>query len=450
MDMNIDINLMDIKQLKQEAIRRAQQQREKEEQAHQQMIDKLNTIKINPTDVRKKQTLDQEKQRTIEQTIQQGISVINQIAGQREQFLRDTLKKQHTSIMDQLYPLDTRRRNQDLTTRDEKRWDLLDMADIFIRVETGRYQQGYSIRTIPYYLRDESIHLLLVKVHSYHDWTAFGGKCNEPNKKSLSTRHACASTELYQESRLLFKPLQYHQFASSIKYNLLTYNYYNTNQKKGYQYEFLQFLPITEEFAQYLLATYDSSETKSQLPKAELGEDLKYYTEYGETVGINSLTFEQFTEHIMCSLEYLLRVPPRQCSARQVTDEAYLNGCFDTNMTRGLLTQMIKYIDQVIHNPLMVAEKEALQITPEMVSLFDLYLPQIYPCQIDWSVLTKGYTQHDVHLYQFIDQICALIFMIIQTDLRRHHPSNVMMTETYHTSRFLNFLNGGDASHHLR
>jgi hypothetical protein len=427
---------MDLAQLKRVAAKKAQQQRQKEEHERQRMKEQLKTIDTNRYTPSVKRILtDREKQDIIDSTINHGTPLINASTDAHESMLRRSLRDKYNVVRDSLAPLDAKRKTG-LSLSEGKQWDSLDMTERFISLEMGQYQSGYTIRTVPYYLKNGELYFVLTKVKKYNDWTVFGGKCNEPGKKH--TRHMCAAIELYQESRLLFTPEKYAHFAGAINYNLLTYNYYNPKQKHGYQYEFLQFLPITEEFAHQLIGDYYKSATKDNLPTARLGTDGLYYSDTGETEEIKLVTIDQLMEHIFCSLEYSLNITPTQ-RCKGVT-KINLNWCFDTSITKGFLTQMIKYIEQLVNAeadaPSLLAEKKSLAMTSKMESRFREYFSHIFNPDVDWQVFSDFYVnpKHS----RFIDDLFAIIFTILRTDLHTHHPTNPHMITGHHTSRFIN------------
>lgn len=305
----------------------------------------------------------------------------------------------------------------------------------FIALETGTLTSGYTMRTIPYFFANKEIFFVLTSIGTYGDWTAFGGKCNEPGKDK-QTRHGCAAAELYQESRLLFTPKMYDIYASRINYNLLTYNYFNPRQRKeDFKYEFLQFLPIDEAFALHLRNDYFAPKTMDALPRPEFHDDGNLYGETWETNNIKIISFNELKEHIFSALIYhmtynVIPLPtlapfttsaPSTASAPSTTSASstasassmvlkrdpikkrkkdLLKHCFDASISTGFIIQMIKYIRLT---------KTSSSMKP--------YLDQLFTPTFNWHVFNEFYNNHT----NFIDDLFGIIFGILESDLHEHH-----------------------------
>lgn len=269
-------------------------------------------------------------------------------------------------------------------------------------ITKGKYNQKYSVRTIPYFIGgDGGIHMMFTHIKAWGDWTAFGGSCKKNQQFDF-----CASKEIFEESRRSFTVNQYNKYVSNIPLgDRLIYSYTNMLTKTQ---EFLQFLPIEQSFSEKMIKDYYIDVESSPVIPA----GMVLYDPFKETAMVKISNMEDFKTMIFCVIERAAAIK-RHCIAE---NNIPLIRCLDISIVCGLVKNHVDLINYIIKHP--------ESSDPKHVEFINQLMAKYPPFVSHLSQLLTTYNNFKNNLVNayintiFIDYLFGAIFHFIEENLR--------------------------------
>lgn len=260
----------------------------------------------------------------------------------------------------------------------------------------------FAVRTIPYFIDDNKIYLILTTIKKYGDWTAFGGGCN------IRDYHDCASKELHEESRAVFTRNKYWEYIN-MNANVYYINYINHQNRR---LEFLQFLLIDKAYADMLVSEYNRTLTEGlpeEIRKLSVRDSKtgNIYNSYLETEGIKVCTLDEFKFMLFCSIEKNVNILlNNRCPE---TRPISISKCFDYSIVVGIISHMIKYLYAPEKDPFI----------SKILSSKKLYENTVKSLSVPYNKMGESFNiWYSMKPPKDVDNFFAIMFSIIDYKLR--------------------------------